>query len=94
MLAPLTESPSAPLDVANRIVQYESGQAPFYYVLLSAWGSLAGWSEFSARMLSLLAGVLAVAWVYRLAADMHSINAGFLFCRNHGGLGLLQCLPA
>ena len=73
----MAKSPSAPLDVASRIVEYESGQAPFYYVLLSAWGNLAGWSEFAARMLSLLAGLLAVAWVYRLAADMHSTNAGF-----------------
>ena len=73
----MAEDPSAPLEIANRIVANESGQAPFYYILLSAWGSLAGWSVFAARMLSLLAGVLAVAWVYRLAADMYTTFAGF-----------------
>lgn len=72
----LSAGPSTPMDVAVRLVDNESGQAPFYYVLLSAWGSLAGWSEFATRMLSLLAGVLAVSWVYRLAADLHSSRAG------------------
>ena len=68
---------STPIDVADRIIARESGQAPLYFVLLSAWSQLAGWNVFTARMLSLLIGALAVAWTYRLGADMHSTNAGF-----------------
>jgi len=61
---------------AQRIIERESGQAPFYYIVLSAWGELVGWSVMASRALSLLIGVLAVAFAYRLGADMHSPFAG------------------
>ena len=72
----MVDGSSTPMDVANRIIARESGQAPLYFEFLSAWGQLAGWTAFSARMLSLLIGALAVAWIYRLGADMHSTHAG------------------
>ncbi len=72
----MADSPTLPIDVVNRIIERESGQAPLYFILLSAWGHLAGWTAFSARMLSLFVGLLAVAWVYRVGADMHSPFAG------------------
>lgn len=51
-------------------------QVPGYYVLLALWDNLLGWSEFSSRLLSLMAGLLAVAWTYRLGRDLHSPLAG------------------
>ncbi len=62
---------------AERIIERESGQAPFYYILLSAWGHSVGWSVFAMRAFSLLLGVLAIAFAYRLGSDMHSPFAGF-----------------
>ena len=73
----MADGSSTPMDVADRIIARESGQAPLYFVLLSVWSQVAGWNVFAARMLSLLIGSLAVAWTYRLGADMHSTNAGF-----------------
>lgn len=72
----LTDTPINPLDTVTRIIERESGQAPFYYMLLSVWGSLLGWTVFAARLFSLMIGVLAIAWAYRLGADMHSPLAG------------------
>lgn len=73
----MADGSSTPIDVADRIIARESGQAPSYFVLLSVWSQVAGWNVFTARTLSLLIGALAVAWTYRLGADMHSTNAGF-----------------
>ena len=64
------------VDVVSRIVERESGQSPIYYVLLSIWGKLAGFSVFSARYFSLLCGLMSLAWVYRLGTDLHSPFAG------------------
>ena len=72
----LSDEPINPLNTVTRIIERESGQAPFYYMLLTAWGSLVGWSVFAARAFSLLVGVLAIAWTYRLGRDMHSPFAG------------------
>lgn len=72
----LTDTPINPLDTVTRIIERESGQAPFYYMLLSVWGSLLGWTVFAARLFSLIVGVLAIAWAYRLGSDMHSPFAG------------------
>lgn len=73
----LDDSSFNPLGAVNRIIERESGQAPFYYMLLSIWGNLVGWSVMMSRTFSLLVGVLAIAWAYRLGSDIHSPFAGF-----------------
>lgn len=42
---------------------------PLYYYLLHFWGTIAGWSEFSAAFLSLVFGILLVALVYRAGRE-------------------------
>jgi uncharacterized membrane protein len=45
----------------------DSGNPPFYYILLRFWFSIFGWTEASGRMLSVLIGSGVVAAVYFLA---------------------------
>ncbi len=52
--------------------------APGYFLLLGFWLRLTGTSDFALRLLSLWPSVLAVAMVYRLAADMGSRRAGLV----------------
>ncbi len=61
-----------PFDVWSRIAAQDPWQAPGYYMLLNLWGATAGWSEFTVRFLSLLAGLLGIAFTYRLARDLTS----------------------
>lgn len=49
---------------------------PLYYLLVHAWIGLAGSNEFSLRFLSVLAGVITVALVYRLGRESLSPAAG------------------
>jgi dolichyl-phosphate-mannose-protein mannosyltransferase len=63
--------PISPLETIERVaaqLQHEKNP-PGYYIALNLWGGLVGWSEFAGRALSWLAGMLVVAWTYRLGYD-------------------------
>ncbi len=79
---------SDPLAVVERVAQSPEEKMIVYPALLGAWSSVAGWSVFSARTLSLLIGVLAVGWAYRAGRDLHSNWAGFCACVILGGSAL------
>lgn len=63
---------------SDSIVEYgdQESNPPGYYLLLNLWGWLAGWSAVAIRALSLLLGLLAVAWMYRLGRDLISPAGG------------------
>lgn len=67
---------SIPIAQSVQRVRESDVQAPGYFVALNVWGRFIGQSEFAARLLSLYVGVLAVAVVYRLAADLSSWRGG------------------
>ena len=52
------------------------GMGVLYHWLLNAWGRLIGWSIFSIRAFSLMAGLLAVAMVYQLGAALFNRRVG------------------
>ncbi len=49
---------------------------PLYYVLLSNWLMVSGNSEFAARFLSVIAGTLVVAFIFRIAYSVFDEKAG------------------
>jgi uncharacterized membrane protein len=49
---------------------------PLYYLLLKGWLAVAGWTELSARWLSLAAGVLAIALTYSLGRRLFGRATG------------------
>src|SRR5690606_12255984 len=51
-------------------------ETPAHYILLSEWGKLVGWTEYAARALSLLLGLLAASWMYRPAPELFSPLVG------------------
>jgi len=69
--------PLSPIGIINRVATEDPrNAAPMYHLLLGGWGSLVGWSAFAIRYSSLLYGLLAVAFTYRLTRDMASPLAG------------------
>ena len=74
----MSDSPGSPLDAIARASERQTGDGLLYPLLLAVWGRIAGFSVVAARYLSLLFGVLAIAWIYRLASDLHSPSAGLL----------------
>ena len=63
-------------DVRNFIVDTDPDQALGWPMLLFVWGRIAGWSEVAIRALSLFAGLLSLAWVYRIGRDLFAPAAG------------------
>lgn len=68
--------PYNPAEVWTSVSQYSPQHPPAYFVLLSGWVALTGWTPFAMRALSLLTAVLTVALTYRLGADWLSPRAG------------------
>jgi len=64
--------PYSPADVWRQSAATEPNNPPGYHLLVNLWGALAGWTPLAGRTLSLLAGVLAVAALYRLGRDLAS----------------------
>lgn len=51
---------------------------PAYNFALLPWGAVAGWSEFSSRVLSLFMAVISVASMYRLGTTFANRRVGFI----------------
>jgi len=67
----LWDNETHPVYMARRGLLYilqhlEADHTPIHFALLAGWGRLGGWSEFSVRYLSLVAGVLTVPLVYQI----------------------------
>jgi hypothetical protein len=67
---------SLPFEEMMRALPRE--HVPGYWLLLRAWLSVAGTTDFALRFLSVLPSVLAIAFAYRLAADLGSRRAGLV----------------
>lgn len=83
--------PVSPAETVQRVVdesQHEKNP-PGYYVLLNLWWRAAGWSEFTGKMLSIFAGMAAVAAAYRLGRDGLPLSAR---SRDIAGLGTAAAL--
>lgn len=65
------------MQIWQGVAERNPWHAPGYFILLSGWGRIAGWSEFSLRALSLLIAPLAIAWTYRLGREAFSARVGF-----------------
>ena len=68
--------PFTPAEVWQSVQENSPQHTPGYFFLLSGWVSLTGWTPFAMRALSLLLGVLSVAWMYRIGHDWFSPRVG------------------
>ncbi|MFN8598174.1 MAG: glycosyltransferase family 39 protein, partial [Anaerolineae bacterium] len=57
------------------LLQTGDRNPPLYFLSLMVWGSVAGWSEFSLRFLSVIYGLLGVACLARLAQRLFGSTA-------------------
>ena len=57
-------------DILARVADQDIRQGLLYPLALAGWGSTVGWSLFATRALSLFAGLISLAGVYRLGASL------------------------
>jgi len=62
--------------IMQRLAREDPRQTPLFYLMLAEWGSFTGWTPAANRALTLLIGLLAVAWLYRLGGELASPMVG------------------
>jgi hypothetical protein len=72
------EGPLTLAQVWERTATEDTFWPPGYLLLYSIWGKIVGWTPFAGRALSLLAGLLAIAWIYRLGSDLFTERTGLI----------------
>ncbi len=70
------DPPYSPAQIIDSLARYSPQHTPLYYFISASWAQLAGWSQFSLRVISLFAGSLFIAWLCRLCADLFGRGAG------------------
>ena len=78
------------VSIVERIVSSTEHRVITYDIMLAVWLKFAGWSVFSARLLSLFFGLLAIVWVYRLGCELNSSTAGVCAAVLMGGSAMLS----
>lgn len=75
--AGLADGPLSYGGVIERTIEEDlGGMGVVYHLALKAWGDLVGGTPYAVRAFSLLWGVVAVAWLYRLGTDMAERRVG------------------
>ena len=64
------DPPFGPTQTLSSIREFSPNHTPLYFLIGSSWAQLVGWTQLSLRALSLLFGILTVAWLYRFAVDI------------------------
>lgn len=62
--------------ILNNLETYSAQHVPAYFLLLGFASNVLGWVPPALRMIGVWCGLLALAWVYRIARDHHSGAAG------------------
>ncbi len=68
--------PLTPAEIWTRVENRNPWHTPGYFIALSGWERLAGSTALALRGFSLLAGIVALAWTYRLGRDLASARVG------------------
>ncbi len=72
------DPPYSPGQIIASLAEHSPQHGPLYFLLAGGWAQLTGWTQFALRTLSAFAGVLLVAWMYRLAADLFGRRVGLV----------------
>ena len=68
--------PIARRRLPNRCPVIFRDHVPLFFLLGAGWAHLVGWTQFALRLFSVLAGVLMIAWLYRLGSDVFNRRTG------------------
>ena len=61
---------AGPIEIVALTQRYASDQMPLYYVVGAYWAKATGYAPVTLRLLGALFALLAMAWLFRLAADL------------------------
>ncbi len=68
----IVDGPYSPIDALHSLATNSPDHTPLYFLLLNIWGHLVGGDVATGRLLSVFAGLLSAAMIYRLTRDFAS----------------------
>ncbi len=68
----IVDGPYSPIDALHSLATNSPDHTPLYFLLLNIWGHLVGADVATGRLLSVFAGLLSAAMIYRLTRDFAS----------------------
>ena len=72
------DGPFSPAEVVRSVSDNFPDHVPLFFLMGAGWAHFVGWTQFALRLLPVLAGVLMIAWMYRLGSDMFNRFTGLL----------------
>ncbi len=70
------DPPRDPAGIVTSVSDHFPDHVPLFFLMGAGWASFVGWTQFALRLLPVLAGVLLIAWIYRLGTDMFNRQTG------------------
>lgn len=70
------DGPYSPAEVVNSVAGNFPDHVPLFFLIGASWANFVGWTQFALRLLPVFAGLLMIAWTYRLASDLFDHFAG------------------
>ena len=72
------DPPFGPEEIVRSVADNFPDHVPLFFLMGAAWANFVGWTQFALRLMPVLAGVLMIAWMYRLGSDMFGRFTGKL----------------
>ena len=72
------DPPSSPAEIVSSVADNFPDHVPLFFLLGASWAHFVGWTQFALRLMPVLAGLLMIAWIYRLGSAMFSRFTGFV----------------
>ena len=70
--------PRSPAEIVRSVTENFPDHVPLFFLLGAGWAHLVGWTQFALRVFPILAGILQIAWMYRLGTDLFGRSAGVI----------------
>ena len=72
------DPPRGPVEIVESVVSVFPDHVPLFFLLGAAWAHIVGWTQFALRLLPVLAGIVLIAFTFRLGSDMFNRRTGAL----------------
>lgn len=72
------DSPRSPAEIIRSVADNFPDHVPLFFLLGAGWANVVGWTQFALRAFPILAGILQIAWMYRLGTDLFGYSSGVI----------------
>ena len=72
------DPPRGPREIISSVANNFPDHVPLFFLMGAGWAHFVGWTQFALRLFPILAGILLIAWMYRLGTDLFGKPTGVI----------------